>query len=324
MPRHFRLLALALLSPLSVALAAAKPPARPRVAVLDLEAVQGVPAGTAKVLTSIVTAKVGASGRFEVLSSTEVAAMLGFEKQKRLLGCAETNCLAEIGGALGADYLLTGEVGRIGSRFHVMLSLADMRKARVVGRQSKLCSASEDELVDTAQSLVEALFAFTQATGAPQSQLAVGQAPPEPRSSVASPAASASPAAAADSGPSAAAAKPAPSAIPDGGPSLTAPVLASGLAVALAAGGVAAGVIAHGRYLDLEKAGPDVPDWNARADAVRSAARWADGMYAAAVLSAAASAWLWVRWSSAPSSAGPTAVLTADPRGVALRVGGRF
>ena len=39
--------------------------------------------------------------------------MLAFEKQRQMLGCADTGCIAEIGGALGVDYIISGKVTRI-------------------------------------------------------------------------------------------------------------------------------------------------------------------------------------------------------------------
>jgi hypothetical protein len=40
-----------------------------------------------------------------VLAGADIAALLGFERQRQLLGYEESGCLAEIGWALGAHYL---------------------------------------------------------------------------------------------------------------------------------------------------------------------------------------------------------------------------
>lgn len=109
---------------LLLALAPAAAPARTKVAVMDVRNVQGVAEGTAAILTDIVVSDVPRAG-YEVISSGDIVAMLGFEKQKQALGCAEeTSCLAELGGALGATYLLSGQVGTIGTQYRVSLILA--------------------------------------------------------------------------------------------------------------------------------------------------------------------------------------------------------
>lgn len=58
-----------------------------------------------------------------VTTDRDVAAVLTVERQAQLLGCAEssTSCLTELAGALGAPFLVSGHVSRIGSK--VMLSI---------------------------------------------------------------------------------------------------------------------------------------------------------------------------------------------------------
>ncbi len=110
---------------------------RVKIAVTDLRSVQGVAPGTATILTDIVVSEVARAG-YDVVSQADITAMIGFEKQKRVLGCSEdSSCLAEIGGALGVDFMLTGQVGQIGTRNRVSLLVVDTKKARVVGRSAQ-------------------------------------------------------------------------------------------------------------------------------------------------------------------------------------------
>lgn len=137
---------------------AASPAGRPKIAVLDVRAVQGVAPGTAAILTAIVVD--GAAKAFDVISQADVAALIGFEKQKQMMGCAEdSGCLAEIGGALGVDYVLSGQVGQIGSRYHLSLQILDSRKAKVVSRSARFSEAADDALAAAAQATVADLVA---------------------------------------------------------------------------------------------------------------------------------------------------------------------
>jgi hypothetical protein len=73
--------------------------AKVKVAVTEVKSVQGVAVGTATILSDIVVSEVARHG-YDVISQSDISAMIGFEKQKKMLGCDETSCLAEIGGAL--------------------------------------------------------------------------------------------------------------------------------------------------------------------------------------------------------------------------------
>lgn len=94
--------------------AAAPPDARPKVAVLDLVA-NGTSPQLAAAAGGMVANELDRLGVFKVISSDNIRAMLALERQKQILGgCSDSGCVAEIGGALGADYLVSGQVSAIG------------------------------------------------------------------------------------------------------------------------------------------------------------------------------------------------------------------
>lgn len=59
----------------------------------------------------------------QVITSAEIAAVLGFERQRQLLGCGsdDASCMTELAGALGADALVLGAVARVGSAYQLQL-----------------------------------------------------------------------------------------------------------------------------------------------------------------------------------------------------------
>ena len=106
---------------------------KPRVAVLDFTDISGRDAATARLLTQVASSEVAAFHSFELITSQSIAAVLGVEKQKQLLGCNDNSaCLAEIGGALGASYLVSGQVGRLGRRFRLDVTLVDAERSKVL------------------------------------------------------------------------------------------------------------------------------------------------------------------------------------------------
>jgi TolB-like protein len=146
---------------LALLAAAAPATAAPRikVAITEIRSVQGVAAGTATILSDIIVSEVARHG-YDVISQSDITAMVGFERQKKVLGCSDdSSCLAEIGGALGVDYMLAGQVGQIGSRFRISLLLVDSRKAKVAARSAQFCEQNEDELARAAEATVGQLLA---------------------------------------------------------------------------------------------------------------------------------------------------------------------
>jgi TolB-like protein len=96
---------------------------------------------------------------FDTVGRSDIQSLLGLERQRQLLGCSEdAACLAEIGGALGVDYLLVGSVGRIGALLRLDLKLVEARKARVVGRVGTSLDQQAEKLVEATQNGVRALL----------------------------------------------------------------------------------------------------------------------------------------------------------------------
>lgn len=294
---------------------AAGGPGRQKMAVLDVRAVEGVPPGTATVLTAIVVGDLAAAG-YDVISQSDVAAMLGFEKQKQLVGCREdSSCLGEIGGALGVDHVLTGQVGQIGSRYHLAFQLLDARKARVSARTARFSGRNEDQLADAVQRSVADLLRGVRVPGAaaptgapPRAPAAVRppQLPPPPELSARPPV-------------PAPAAPPAPAAERSRTPAW----LALGAGAGLVAGGALLGQKARRdrNALTSEWARPDYAAlYESRMSSARNAARLANVCYAAGAIATGVSGWLF--WQSRAPRV--TVAPAADGGGLALVAGGSF
>ena len=73
--------------------------------------------------------------------------MIGMAVEKQKLGCQEVSCLAEIGGALGAERMVTGTLGRLGETYLFAVQLIDVAHARVVRSGSATVSAKHDDLL---------------------------------------------------------------------------------------------------------------------------------------------------------------------------------
>lgn len=106
----------------------------------------------------------------KVVTPREIAAVLGLERQRQLLGCneGEGSCVVELAGALGVDAILVGDVAKVGTRYQVNLKLISATNAERVATWSARSEGDEallDELsragrrmaVEAAQALQRSL-----------------------------------------------------------------------------------------------------------------------------------------------------------------------
>ena len=148
--------------------------ARTRVLVLDLQA-QGVDADTSKTIADKVAAAVAVDQQLDVISGADLRAIVDVESSKQSLGCDATAqaCLAELAGALSADLVVSGSVGKLGTLVVVNLGLYDAKNQQSVGKQSFSAARIED-LVPLTDRAVDALFSRQSAGGGLSLMLAGG------------------------------------------------------------------------------------------------------------------------------------------------------
>lgn len=119
-------------------LLAAATPTKAKMVVLELTGGADIETPVKESLTEAITAEVDARSYFEVVSSVEVRTMLSVERQRELTGCSENNCMAELAGALGAPFVLSGSLTRLGTVYQLNLQVIDTTKARPLGRSTKV------------------------------------------------------------------------------------------------------------------------------------------------------------------------------------------
>lgn len=162
---HRTLRRAALLAVTLLPLAAAAAEGKPKVAILDAHVAGGAEASAAEGLSALVAAEVARRPALGVVSAADVRALLGYEQQKTLMGCTGGACATELGGALGATWLLSVEVSRVGSTWLLGLSLLDAARATSVSRASRR-SGSLDGLVEVVPAAVDELLAALGPKGA--------------------------------------------------------------------------------------------------------------------------------------------------------------
>jgi hypothetical protein len=142
---------------LVLALALAASP--PKLDVLQVAAGEGVPPSTAAAVTESLVAEVRRQSGAEVITQREIASILSLENQKTMLGCSSDECMAELGGALGADRLVAADLAKLGESFLLHVRVVEVKKVRVSAQSDRrLRGGTIDDVLDVLPAVVAELF----------------------------------------------------------------------------------------------------------------------------------------------------------------------
>ena len=166
--------------PVALILLAAGPGPARELAVFDLSLGPGVDKGLAPFLSQVIANEVVAATGKQPMLSSDLAAMLGFERQRQLVGCTESGCMAELSAALGLPRALSGSVTVSEERYLVTLTLLDVQHAQPLARFADTCEKKSDALTGVLQRAVRQLFEGAKVPAPPVP--AVAMEAPSPRS----------------------------------------------------------------------------------------------------------------------------------------------
>lgn len=130
---------------------------RLKVMVLNLTASERDLQPLADSLSESVLTELQRAKNLEVIGQSDVASMLGLERQKQLLGCSENSCLAELSGALGTPWLVTGSVARLGKAYRLDLKLLQASTGAATWRDGK-STRDDSEVFEVLTSMVRDLL----------------------------------------------------------------------------------------------------------------------------------------------------------------------
>jgi hypothetical protein len=106
------------------------------VLVLDLQR-SNVEPGEVRIVTDLIATQIGRRDNIDVLTASDLADAMGLEAERQAMGCeSNESCLAEIAGAMGADLVVFGSVGRLNQTFLVNLNLFSNAETKSVARET--------------------------------------------------------------------------------------------------------------------------------------------------------------------------------------------
>jgi len=139
-----------------------------RMAVLDLESSRGLDPDLVKLLNDMLLTEFAKDDRFDVIGQRDIAAMLSLEEVRvRVTGCADDSCLAEIGGALGVQQLVTASMGKVGEVVVINMKCLDVKRAVVLARANAEIKGDESELLPGIRDAVDEIKAQVRLPGDP-------------------------------------------------------------------------------------------------------------------------------------------------------------
>jgi len=97
-----------------------------------------------------------------VIGWTDLDAIIGFEQKKALIGCDDQTCLAELGGALGVDHLVSVRVAQVEDQWVLTGKVVDIRRAVVKARHNQFVSGAAASLLRAVPGFISTLVAASE------------------------------------------------------------------------------------------------------------------------------------------------------------------
>ncbi|MBX7097366.1 MAG: hypothetical protein K1X89_06625 [Myxococcaceae bacterium] len=125
-----------LVAMVSTSALAADAPKRLRLVFNGLDNKGGLSEEAKNSVSEFVQSEVASMNAYEVIGRTEIAAIIGVDRQRQLLGCSadSSSCMEELGGAINAERMLIGDVSRVDETVLLNLSLIDLTTSKPIAR----------------------------------------------------------------------------------------------------------------------------------------------------------------------------------------------
>lgn len=141
------------------------PPPKPKIAILKFSTAKAatgqatVADGVLEAATSFAQADAETFGLYHVMSHSDLEATLGVQAQRMKLGCTDdSNCIAEIAGALGVERILVGKLNRVGSSVVIDLVIINAKNASRMSHVVYTHSGGDESLMNSVHVAAKQLF----------------------------------------------------------------------------------------------------------------------------------------------------------------------
>lgn len=129
-----------------------------KIAVLPAQVDDNAKDKVPELVSEYILTAVSDRGQHTVIGMDDIEAIIGFERQKDLLGCDDVSCFADIGGALGADRLIQVKIALAGDMWAMTAKLINSSEARVEARVTRMVEGDASALLKDIPNLIAKLF----------------------------------------------------------------------------------------------------------------------------------------------------------------------
>ena len=98
--------------------------------------------------SDLLTMEVSRSNGTQVIGWNDVANMMEHQAKAQALGCDKESCMADIGSALGVDFLVAGTIGKVDDRYMMNLQIMDVKATSTRARSSRTVTGGMGPFVD--------------------------------------------------------------------------------------------------------------------------------------------------------------------------------
>lgn len=121
---------LPLILPLSVLYSETTEEEKPRLAIMDLKAGDGVSPALAEFTTDMLRTGMVNTRLFTIVDRKQLSVVMK-EQAFQQSGCTDTTCVAQIGQLLAANKIMTGTLVKIGSKYYINAQIIDVEKGKL-------------------------------------------------------------------------------------------------------------------------------------------------------------------------------------------------
>lgn len=120
----------------------------------NLECPAGVTRGVCVAFANHLATHLRKVTNLRLSTQRDLQAVLAVERQKDLLGCDTSRCMSDIGGALGAGFVVRTTLSKLGSHYSVTVAMLDVTNAAVVAEISEVTALSDEGLLGAIEGVV--------------------------------------------------------------------------------------------------------------------------------------------------------------------------
>jgi len=130
---------------------------RPYIAVLDLQAEEGVTESEARILTDQLQVELLETGKFKIMARTELASILEEQEFKSEIG-NNLESAVETGQLIGVEQIIIGSIAKFGKSHNIIIKVIDVETGEILEALSDNCNKCKiDDLFEIISSIVHKL-----------------------------------------------------------------------------------------------------------------------------------------------------------------------